>query len=320
MNFRYSLIIPVYGNSDNLPDLMVALRNLAMQLGRSFEVIFVVDGSPDKCWNLLRQALPNESFASQLLLHSRNFGSFPAIRTGFEAARGQFLAAMAADLQEPPELIIDFYRKLETGEADVVFGKRESRDDPMLSRFLSNIFWSIYRKFVIPDMPPGGVDVFGCSRQVLEILFKINESNSSLVGQLFWVGYRRAFLPYKRQKREKGKSQWKFNKRINYLLDSIFSFSDLPVKMLLWSGAFVGMISFLLGTITLFARLMGIINVPGYTMQILFLSFVFSTLLFTQGVIGCYLWRCFENTKSRPLSVVSIQDIYDGKQETYSHD
>ena len=320
MNFRYSLIIPVYGNSDNLPDLMVALRNLAMQLGRSFEVIFVVDGSPDKCWNLLRQALPNESFASQLLLHSRNFGSFPAIRTGFEAARGQFLAAMAADLQEPPELIIDFYRKLETGEADVVFGKRESRDDPMLSRFLSNIFWSIYRTFVIPDMPPGGVDVFGCSRQVLEILFKINESNSSLVGQLFWVGYRRAFLPYKRQKREKGKSQWKFNKRINYLLDSIFSFSDLPVKMLLWSGAFVGMISFLLGTITLFARLMGIINVPGYTMQILFLSFVFSTLLFTQGVIGCYLWRCFENTKSRPLSVVSIQDIYDGKQETYSHD
>lgn len=320
MAFRYSLIIPVYGNSENLPDLMVALRNLAKQLEGSFEVIFVVDGSPDNCWNLLRQSLPNESFASQLLLHSRNFGSFSAIRTGFEAARGQFLAAMAADLQEPPELIIDFYRKLETDEADVVFGKREGREDPLLSRFFSTIFWRLYRKFVIQDMPPGGVDVFGCNRQVLETLFQINESNSSLVGQLFWVGYRRAFLPYKRRKRERGKSQWKFTKRMNYLLDSIFSFSDLPVRMLLWSGAIVGLISFILGTVTLFARLIGIIDVPGYTMQILFLCFVFSTLLFTQGVIGCYLWRCFENTKCRPLSVVSIQDIYDGKQETYSHD
>jgi glycosyltransferase involved in cell wall biosynthesis len=320
MDFRYSLVIPIYGNKENLSDLMGAIRLLASELGDGFEVVFVVDASPDNCWQVLQRDLPHEPYQSQLLLHSRNFGSFSAIRTGFVAARGQFLAAMAADLQEPPDLIIRFFRKLEADEADIVFGKREGRSDPLLNRFLSSIFWSMYRKYVITDMPPGGVDIFGCNRKVLEALMLIKEANSSIVAQLFWVGYRRAFLPYKRKKRLQGKSQWNFNKRMNYLLDSIFSFSDLPVKMLLWIGVFVGGVSFLLGIVTLFARILGLVPIPGYTMQILFACFGFSGLLFTQGVIGCYLWRCFENTKNRPLSLIHLQHQYDGKHKGFSHD
>lgn len=320
MIIRYSLVIPIYGNKENLSKLQDTMRNLASEFGNGFEVVFVVDDSPDNCWQILQRDLPKEPYPSQLLLHSRNFGSFSAIRTGFVAARGQFVAAMAADLQEPPDLIVRFFRKMEADEADIVFGKREGRSDPLLNRIMSNIFWSIYRKYVITGMPPGGVDVFGCNRKVLEALILIKEANSSIVAQLFWLGYRRAFLPYKRKKRLKGKSQWNFGKRMNYLLDSIFSFSDLPVKMLLWIGAFVGGISFLLGVVTLLARLFGLIPIPGYTIQILFSCFGFSGLIFTQGIIGCYLWRCFENTKNRPQSLISLQHKFDGNQRGYSHD
>jgi len=310
----------VYGNKDNLPDLLIELRKLAIELENELEIVFVVDSSPDNCWQLLNKALPNEPFTSQLLLHSRNFGSFSAIRTGFTAAKGKYLASMAADLQEPPELIISFYRKMEADEADIVFGTREGRNDPLLSRFLSSIFWSMYRKFVIPDIPPGGVDAFGCNRQVRDALLLINESNSSLIAQLFWVGYRRAFIPYTRRKREKGSSQWNLSKKMNYFMNSVFSFTDLPVKILLLIGAFGGAITLLLGMVTFVARLTGVIDIPGYTLQVLFACFCFATFLFTQGIIGCYLWRCLENTKSRPLSLVSIQHTFNRKLEDTSHE
>lgn len=300
-----SLVIPVYRNEANIPDLLAALDRLNDDLGGDLEVIFVVDGSPDMSGALLVEALPHLHFPAKVAFHSRNFGSFAAARTGLELANGASIAGMAADLQEPPELILDFFRSLERDEADIVFGVRNRRSDPPLTALLSNAFWGLYRRFVEPSMPKGGVDIFACSARVKSVLLTIAEPNSSLVAQLFWVGFRRKFVLYDRRARTKGRSAWSLSRRFRYMFDSIISFSDLPILVLLWGGAIGCLISLVLAIVTVIGRLTGVIEEPGYASLLLSVLFFGSAILTAQGIIGCYVWRAFENTKSRPLRILS---------------
>src|SRR5665811_421831 len=128
---RYSVVVPVYGNEATLPALIERLKVMADGLDAPMEAVFVVDGSPDGSLLVLRKLLPMSGLAAQLVSHSRNFGSFAAIRTGFAAARGDYIAAMAADLQEPAELVEQFFEHLSSGEYDVAVGVRTGRDDPL---------------------------------------------------------------------------------------------------------------------------------------------------------------------------------------------
>ena len=232
---NYSLVVPIYRNEANIPALLAAIAGLQRELGPSFETIFVVDGSPDASHERLRQALPGQPFASTLVALARNFGAFAAIRHGLGVARGQRIAVMAADLQEPPALVAELLRKIEAG-ADVAFGTREGRNDPALSRMLSNAYWSLYRRWVMPEIPRGGVDIFAVSQRVRDALLTLPEANTSLLAQLFWLGGRRAFVPYVRQQREIGRSAWTFRKKLRYLMDSVFAFTDLPIRLLLGLG------------------------------------------------------------------------------------
>lgn len=302
---EFSLIIPVYRNAENIPHLLPVLEEMWESTGRDMEVVFVVDGSPDDSFDLLRQALPGVPYPARLVEHSRNFGSFAAIRTGMGVARGSYMAAMAADLQEPPELVLEMFQTLADDKADVVFGQRSERDDPFLYKLLSQTFWRIYRRFVIPEIPRGGVDVFGCNRRVRDAVLSLNEANSSLVAQLFWVGYRRAFLPYKRRKREHGVSAWNMRKRLKYMLDSILSFTNLPIMILFWIGLLGVSISIVLAAVVLGAWAMGTVGVKGYTPLMLAVVFFSSLQLLATGIVGFYLWRIFENTKCRPATFVS---------------
>ena len=228
-----SLVIPVYKNEANLDRLFAELVKLADREGGELEVVFVVDGSPDRCLQILRERLPSLPLRTQLLSLSRNFGSFAAIAAGMERARGDCLAVMAADLQEPPQLVLQFFDVLGEGRADIVFGVRSRRSDPWLSEIASNLFWFVYRKLVVKDMPPGGVDIFGCTREVRDRLLQLDGIDSNLVALLFWLGYRREYIVYERQPRLEGKSAWTFAKKLRYALDSVFNFTDLPIQLLL---------------------------------------------------------------------------------------
>ena len=309
MNLSYSLVIPVYKNESNIPDLLEAVDQLQVKWS-GLEVIYVVDGSPDRSWELLRNGLSCRPAASQLILLSRNFGSFAAIRAGLEAARGRYIAVMAADLQEPPELISKFWEALASEECDVVIGQRSQRSDSLFSKLCSALYWKFYRHFIISDIPPGGVDVFACTSKVAKDILNIQEANSSLVGQIFWVGYRRKSIPYIRRARERGHSAWTLKKRFTYFLNSIFSFSDLPLMALLWLGAICLVFSVFVGSVTFLGKLMGLNNVSGYTTLVLLNIIFFSALIFSQGIIGCYLWRCFENTKQRPLTLIRKAELF----------
>jgi len=300
----YSIVIPVYKNEASIPNLLLTLHGIHKRLNGPLEVVFVVDGSPDQSFQRLATELPVVPFKAKLVALSRNFGSFSAIRIGLQKAVGPYFAVMAADLQEPADLIMAFFDELAKDEADVVVGTRMSRDDPFLSRIGSRLFWFLYRKIVQPELPPGGIDVFGCNAAFHRELLKLEESHSSLVGLVLWLGFRRKAIPYKRQRREHGKSAWTLTKRMRYLADSSFSFSDLPIKVLLWLGSIGLVISIVFSMILLWARLTGRIQVPGYSPIVLTIIFFGSINLVCLGIVGAYVWRVYENTKKRPGAVV----------------
>ena len=298
-----TLVIPVYRNEGSLPDLLAAVARLNNSVSGAFECVFVIDGSPDRCYEILRSALPGCAFRSQLVLLSRNFGSFAAIRVGLEVGQGDRFAVMAADLQEPPEMVLEMNRVLQEEPVDVVVGVREARLDPFLSRLPAQIFWGLYRRYVVPDVPPGGVDVFGCNRAFRDTLLQLQESHSSLIAQIFWLGFRRKTVTYVRQQRMHGTSAWTLRKKLSYLMDSVFAFSDLPIRLLIRGGALGAALAGLLGVVVGLARLLDVITVPGYAMTIIAIVFFGALNLLSLGIVGSYAWRAYENTKARPLAV-----------------
>ncbi|HEY9679247.1 MAG TPA: glycosyltransferase family 2 protein [Drouetiella sp.] len=308
---KYSLVIPVYRNEENIDPLLAALTKINEELHKELEVVFVVDGSPDKSQSRLEELLPSQGFKAQVLASSRNFGAFSAIRLGLEAARGAKIAVMAADLQEPPELVREFFAALDSGEYDLVFGVRASRDDPWTSTLASNIFWWCYQKGINPAVPVGGVDMFAMTAEFRDHIIGMREANSSLLALLFWVGGRRKFVPYHRRKREIGVSAWTFTKKVTYLLDSTFAFTDLPVRLMMTFGVLGIILAIVLAAIIFTARMNGIAVVPGYAGTMLTILFFGALNLFGLGVVGNYAWRAYENTKNRPLNIIANRKYFD---------
>ena len=298
-----SLVIPVYKNEANLNRLLAELVRLHTTLP-DLEVVFVIDGSPDRCAELLAALLPATGLRSQLLLLTRNFGSFSAICAGLEHGLGERFAVIAADLQEPPALIAEFDEILRSGRADITFGVRSSRTDPWLTEITSSLFWSLYRHFVIPEMPAGGVDVFGCTREVRDRLLSLRESHTNLIALLLWLGYRQVFVPYQRLERLEGISSWTLAKKLRYSIDSIFNFTDLPIRFLLAAGVLGTLSSLFVAAVVLISRILGIIEVPGYTPIILTITFFGGLMTLGLGIIGQYLWLALRNSRQRPNYIV----------------
>jgi polyisoprenyl-phosphate glycosyltransferase len=305
-----SLVIPVYRNEDNLDRLLAELCKLKERLPDELEVVFVVDGSPDASLQILRDRLPALSLRSQLVSLSRNFGSFSAVLAGLGVGRGDQFAVLAADLQEPPELILQFQEVLKSDTADIVFGCRTKRSDPWMSELTSTIFWMIYRKFVIKDMPKGGVDVFACSKKVRDHLLQFRETNTNLIALLFWMGFRRHYIGYERAPREGGESGWTFAKKLEYCLNSIFSFTDLPIRLLLTTGFAGSSLAVVAAIVVLIAKLRGDIAVPGYTITVLFILFFGGLITLGLGVLGQYLWLSLQNIRRRPNYLIATSEHY----------
>jgi hypothetical protein len=257
-------------------------------------------------------------FPSQLVSLSRNFGSFAAVRAGLSLARGKFIGILAADLQQPVSSITDFFDVLERG-ADVAVGERSSRSDPWLSQLFASLFWRLYRRFVQPEIPPGGVDAFGCTRQVCDILVSLPEANSTLVGLLFWVGFRRETVTYNRVARPSGKSGWSFMRKLRYAFDSAFAFSDLPITMMIAAGALGIGGAMLLSVAVTVGWATGAIAVQGYTPLMLVALFSFSTTLLALGIVGGYVWRIFENTKGRPMHLIKSVELIAANSAQAAH-
>jgi glycosyltransferase involved in cell wall biosynthesis len=306
-----SLVIPVYKNEQSLPRLFQELEAFAPRLPDELEIVFVVDGSPDDSLRLLRERLEVWPVTAQLLELSRNFGSFAAIAAGLAHARGEYMATISADLQEPVDLVLEFHRRLSAGEADIVLGHRMRRADPWGSHLMSDGFWRLYRRFVVPEMPRGGIDVFGCTRQVRDHLVGMKEVNTNLVALLFWLGFRRAFVPYERRVRLEGRSAWTFGRKLRYALDSVFAFTDLPIKALLILGAAGTTLALAAGVDVFVAWYLGHVPVLGYTALMMVITFFGGLTALGLGITGQYLWLTLQNARGRPNVIVKSASQFD---------
>lgn len=306
-----TLVVPVYRNADTVVALVEAVRQISEEVPGGLEAIFVVDGCSDRSGELLTSALVGSGIDARVVEHSRNFGSFAAIRTGMAMARGSRIAVMAADLQEPPSLVVQFFHRLASGEVDVLAGERASRGDDNLA---SKLYWRLYRRFVMEEMPRDGVDVFACTDAVRDVICSMEARHTSLVAQLFWVGFRRELIPYHRRPRA-AESGWTLRSKVRYLSDSVFAFTDLPVRIL-WVAGIVGLgLGVLVGLFVLVARIAGVITVPGYTATVLVIVFFASLNLLGLGIIGSYVWRAYDTARQRPGAIV--RDVTEVPQQSH---
>lgn len=299
-----SIVVPVYFNSATLPALLDRFRAIASEMADlDFEFVMVDDGSGDTSFQVLRAQAAADPRVRALRL-SRNFGSNAAILAGLAHASGDCCVVIAADLQDPPELIPQLVREWQGG-VDIVLAARQSRDDPFVSRLFATVFNRLFRKLVFPDFPPNGFDFLLASRRVCEQLVAMNERNSYIFGQIMWVGYERRVVYYDRARRDEGRSRWTVAKKVKYLIDAFTAFSYLPVRAATLLGLALAVVGFVWAAVVVLARLLGLIPEAGFAAIMVGLLVLSGTQLIVCGLIGEYLWRVLEESRSRPVFLVA---------------
>ena len=311
----YSIVVPVYLNESTVEDVVSRIESISSHLGVNTQAIFIIDGSPDRSEELLRDSLQKSDISNYKIISlSRNFGAWTAVRAGLAASDGNVTATMAADLQEPMELYLDFYTTLQSSkDAQIAIGVRKERDDPLAQRIFANLFWYLYRVIVNRSIPRGGVDVFALTKVSLVQLNRYTESGTSVIGLLYEIGFDKVHCVYSRSERLAGKSAWTLRKRINYLLDSVIAFSDFPLRVIVFLGTFSTLVFTAAGLVLIVGRLTDSIVVPGYTSLMLAIFFVGSVIVMSLGVIGSVIWRTYLGSKNRPNWIVKQELIVDKK-------
>lgn len=296
-----SVVVPVYNNASSLPELLARLQAVAeRQRGLQFEFIFVDDGSQDDSARVARSLVEKEPRLSLVKL-SRNFGSNAAILAGLSHAAGDAVVAIAADLQDPPELIEEMVLRWKAGRK-IVLAARESRDDPWPTSLLANAFYALFRRFALRSMPKHGFDFFLVDRQVCDWLTRMAEANSYLMGLILWLGFDPDIVYYHRCAREKrfGRSMWTFAKKVKYFADAFVAFSHAPLRAASAMGFFLCLIGAVYAACIVFLRLTSGIDLQGWTSLMVVLLVVSGAQMMMTGALGEYLCRTLEQSRRRP--------------------
>jgi polyisoprenyl-phosphate glycosyltransferase len=314
---KLSIVVPVYYNEANLPDTIPRLLSLREKISCELELIFVDDGSKDRSLETLLKHQSMHPRDIVVVKLSRNFGSFAALQAGLTKATGDCVGMISADLQDPPELFIDMVHNWEKG-TKAVFAVRSERDDAKFSKLFSTIYYSLFRRFAIANYPKGGFDCVLMDRQVINDINRIYEKNTNIMTLIFWLGYPYVTIPYKRKRREKGKSKWTIGKRIKLALDSFVGFSYFPIRLLSGLGLIFAFSAFIYGAIVFYNWWIGKVPVEGWTALMIMLTLTSGLQMIMLGVLGEYLWRTLDQTRRRPIYV--IDKVFDSRlDENHSH-
>lgn len=305
---RLSTVVPVYYNEQSLPVLFKELVEVEQQLeqkGLELELIFVDDGSGDSSLAELLK-IKQQRPATRIIKLTRNFGAVHASKTGFQFVTGDCFMILAADLQDPPALILQMADKWLNGTKYVICA-RTDRDDPIGSKLFAAVYYRLLRLFVIKGYPDGGYDVALWDRAFLPHLQNSSKNiNTTLFA--YWLGFKPEVLYYQRRKRLYGKSRWSFAKRLTFFIDSILGFSIVPIRLMSFIGLLVSLASFIYGSVIFINALRGVFDVRGFPTIVALLSFLLGLIIVMLGVIGEYVWRIFDEVNKRPESV--IDEIY----------
>ncbi|MDQ3160206.1 MAG: glycosyltransferase family 2 protein [Pseudomonadota bacterium] len=300
-----SVVVPVYYNADSLPLLherLTAVEKTLMDLhGVRLQLIFVNDGSRDGSQLALVRIKEQRPDAVVVRL-SRNFGAVHASRTGFRFVEGGAFVILAADLQDPPELLLEMVPRWLAGRKFVI-AVRASREDPLSSRIYSWVYYRVLRLLVLPGYPDGGFDIALMDRDLLEPMRNCSK-NAFTPLLAYWLGYEPEVVSYHRPRREHGRSGWTFTKKIKTFLDVMLGFSVTPIRLISAVGVFVAGASFVYGISVVIAALSGNIPVLGYASLVSLVTFLLGLIILMLGIIGEYLWRIFDEVNRRPDTVI----------------
>jgi len=299
-----SVVVPVFYNAETLPALYARLCAVAGGLpGTGLELVFVDDGSGDGSLDVLQDLAARDDRVRVLAL-SRNFGSNAAVLAGLTVARGDCAVVISADLQDPPELIGDLVAAWREG-VEVVLAARRTRQDPFVTRVLATAFNRLFRRFVFRDFPPDGFDYLLIDRRVVDIIAALAEKNAYLFGQVMWVGFRRRVIPYDRVERAGGRSRWTAAKKVKYFIDAFTAFSYLPLRLASLLGLVVAAAGMAYALVVVVLRLTYGMPIPGWASLTVIVLVTSGAQLVLAGMLGEYLWRTLDETRSRPAFIVA---------------
>lgn len=298
-----SVIIPVYNEEANIQLLFERLNTVISQLNVDTEFIFVNDGSQDHSMNMIRE-LSEKNASVRYIDFARNFGHQIAVTAGLERCSGNAAIIIDADLQDPPELILELYKKWKEGY-EVVYAKRKTREgENFLKKFTAKIFYRTLKKITSINIPLDTGDFRLIDRKIVDVLKAMPEQQKFLRGQISWIGFRQTFVEYDRDARYAGKTGYTYKKMIRFALDGITSYSNLPLKFATVTGFLVSGITFLMILYALYSRFISKNYVPGWTSLMLAVLFIGGVQLISIGIIGEYISRLSANIRNRPLYVV----------------
>lgn len=305
---KLSIVVPVYFNEENLRPLYEDIQKKIIQvIDFDYEIVMVDDGSDDGSWDVIQELARIDRNVKPIRL-SRNFGSHAAILCGLVRSTGDCAVVKAADLQEPTEMLLEMYQSWEQGN-NVVLAVREEREDKSL---FSDLYYWLTRKTALPKMPEHGFDTFLLDRKVIQVLDALDETNSAITGQILWSGFRTAEVRYIRRQREVGRSKWTLKKKIRLVADTLFSFSTLPITMIVVIGVLSCMGAAIWIVALVITKLSVGISVEGYTSMIIFQLFSFGIIMLTLGLLGNYLWRTFDASRHRPVYIIEEEGNSEG--------
>lgn len=305
---KISIVIPVYYNEKNLEPLYEDIKKKIIDvIDYEYEIVMVNDGSKDESWQVMQKLVENDPNIRIISL-SRNFGSHAAILCGISHCTGDCAIVKAADLQEPTELVLEMVESWKKGN-NVVLAVREGREESKSQTFFANFYYDLVRKTALPNMPKGGFDVYLIDRKVITVLENLDEKNSALTGQLLWSGFKTDIVYYTRLAREIGESKWTLKKKIRLVMDTLFSFSSLPITAVLAVGVGSMVIAIIWAIVVLIYKLSGVITVSGWTSLFIFNLFSFGVTMMTLGILGEYLWRTFDACRNRPPYIIEEDNI-----------
>ena len=306
---KLSVVVPCYNEEETilpfLEESQKVERELATEL--EFEYIFVNDGSKDKTLEVLREVAQSYSNVHYLSF-SRNFGKEAGLLAGLEEAKGDFITVMDADLQDPPELLIEMYNKIKEGH-DVVGTRRADRKgEPVVRSFFAKAFYRIINRISETQMVDGARDFRLMTRQVVDSILELQEVNRFSKGLFSWVGFDVTYISYENRERVAGETSWNFWSLLKYPMDGFINFSEAPLNLATWTGIGSFIISILAIIFIVIKKLVWSDPVSGWASTVTIILLIGGIQLMTVGILGKYIAKIFVETKRRPVYIVKERD------------
>ncbi len=298
-----SIVCPCYNEEEVIGHFLQSITKVLKQSKKTYEIIFIDDGSTDKTLDVLIESKKEYEFIKILKL-SRNFGKEIALTAGIESSSGETVVPIDVDLQDPPEIILNFIKKYEEGY-DVVVGKRVDRtSDTFAKKFSAEAFYKFHNKISDITIPNNVGDYRLMSRRVVEEIKRLPESQRFMKGIFAWIGFKTAVVEYKRESRVAGETSFNGWKLWNFALDGITSFSTVPLRIWLYVGVIIAGFAFIYGSIIIVKTLIFGIDSPGYASLLSVVLFLGGVQLMGIGILGEYIGRIYIESKNRPIYII----------------